>query len=88
MFQNIGEICKFKKTENVADQPQSGPRRSATDEDTSAMILAAIRVGYIHFFLIFKFKFIGFKKTKFKFIDFAKVEFKFINISQADSNSI
>ena len=51
------------------------------------------RVGSIHFFLIFtfkfkfidfekikfKFKFIDFKKTKFKFkfIDFAKVEFKF-----------
>ena len=29
-------ICKFKKTGNVADQPQSGPRCRATDEDTSA----------------------------------------------------
>ena len=35
-------ICKFKKTGNVADQPRSGPRRRATDEDTSATILAAI----------------------------------------------
>ena len=35
-------ICKFKKTGNVADQPQSGPRCRATDEDTSATILAAI----------------------------------------------
>ena len=41
-FHYIGEICKFKKTGNVADQPRSGPRRRATDEDTSATILAAI----------------------------------------------
>ena len=33
-------ICKFKKTGNVADQPRSGPRRRATNED--AAILAAI----------------------------------------------
>ena len=38
----------------------------------------AIRFGSIHFVLIFKFKFIDFKKTKykFKFIDFAKTDFK------------
>ena len=41
-FQYIGEICKFRKTGNVADQPRSGPRRRATNEDTSATILAAI----------------------------------------------
>ena len=35
-------ICKFKKTGNVADQPRSGPRHRATNEDTSATILAAI----------------------------------------------
>ena len=32
----------LKKTENVADQPQSGPRRRTTDEVTLATILAAI----------------------------------------------
>ena len=26
-------ISKFKKTGNVADQPRSGPRRTATDEN-------------------------------------------------------
>ena len=41
-FHYIGEIFKFKKTGNVADQPRSGPRRRATYEDTSATILAAI----------------------------------------------
>ena len=35
-------ICKFQKTGNVADQLRSGPRRRATDEDTTATILAAI----------------------------------------------
>ena len=34
------------------------------------------RVGSIHFFLIFKFKFIDFEKIKFKFIDFQKPKFK------------
>ena len=34
-------ISKFKKTGNVADQPRSGPRRTATDEDTTATILTA-----------------------------------------------
>ena len=34
-------------------------------------------VGSIHFFLIFKFKFIDFEKIKFKFIDFKKTKFKF-----------
>ena len=29
-------ISKFKKTGNVADQPKSGPRRTATDENTTA----------------------------------------------------
>ena len=29
-FQYIGEICKFKKTGKVADQPQSGSRRRAS----------------------------------------------------------
>ena len=38
------------------------------------------RVGSIHFFLIFKFKFIDFEKIrfKFKFIDFEKTKFKFM----------
>ena len=41
-FKYIGEIFKFKKKGNVANQPRSGPRRRATDDDTSATILAAI----------------------------------------------
>ena len=41
--------------------------------------LLLTRVGSIHFFLIFKFKFIDFEKIKFKFkfIDFKKTKFKF-----------
>ena len=35
-------ISKFKKTGNVADQPRSGPRRAATDENTTATILTAL----------------------------------------------
>ena len=55
-----------------------------------------IRVGSIHFVLIFKFKFIDFKKTKlkfksiefekttFKFIDFEKTNFKFIDFAKVE----
>ena len=35
-------ISKFKKTGNVADQPRSGLRRTATDENTTATILTAL----------------------------------------------
>ena len=35
-------ISKFKKTGNVADQPRSGPRCTATDEDTTVTILTAL----------------------------------------------
>ena len=35
-------ISKFKKTGNVADQQRSGPRRTATDEDTTAKIVTAL----------------------------------------------
>ena len=35
-------ISKFKKTGNVADQPRSSPRRTATDENTTATILTAL----------------------------------------------
>ena len=35
-------ISKFKKTGNVADQPRSGPRRTATDENTTATIFTAL----------------------------------------------
>ena len=35
-------ISKFKKTGNVADQPRSGPRRTATDENTTVTILTAL----------------------------------------------
>ena len=54
------------------------------------------RVGSIHFFLIFKFKFIDFEKikfkfkfidwekTKFKFIDFEKSKFKFIDFAKVE----
>ena len=44
------------------------------------------RVGSIHFFLSFKFKFIDFEKFKFKFklkfIDFEKLKFKFIDFEK------
>ena len=34
-------IRKFRDTGNVADRPRSGPPRTATDEETSTMVLAA-----------------------------------------------
>jgi len=43
-------INKLKKTENVADQLRSGPRRTATDEDTTATTLKALIRSHMFIF--------------------------------------